>query len=150
MVEHVCDRCVRCTDEAKTEVGYRLKYDSYLGQYPTAEPPVYITIFASPQGRASRKPLCFVGRNKCCLPRNGLLSGAASIKEYSSHGECSHPKGKWAKETAPLNSRASRLAVLEVKDDGSCKSWRKGPRCLHPYSTGSVKFLRVALKRIGA
>ena len=37
MIEHVCDRCARCTDEAKTEVVYRPKYDSYLGRHPTSE-----------------------------------------------------------------------------------------------------------------
>jgi len=70
---------------------------------------VHATVFTSTRGYVDRDevilswvrlPEAFVLRegNKCCLPRNGLLSGAVSTKEYNSHGECSHPKGKWPKK----------------------------------------------------
>ncbi len=70
---------------------------------------VHVTVFTSTRGYVNRDEMLFswvrqsetfVLRepNKCSLPRNGLLSGGVSKTEYGSHGECSHPKGKWPKK----------------------------------------------------
>jgi hypothetical protein len=45
-----------------------------------------------------REGLVLHERNKCSLPRNGLLRGTVDTKMYCSHWECSHPRGKWPKK----------------------------------------------------
>ena len=111
-----------------------------------------VWISRKPAGPGTRQPEAFVLRGG----QQVLSSSQRAIEWRCQHNGIQFTWGmltskrEMGKETASLNSRTSRLAVLGVKDDRSCKLWRKGPRCLHPYSTGSVKFLRVALKRIRA
>jgi hypothetical protein len=99
---------------------------------------VHVTVFTSTRGYVDRdevvlswvrQPKAFVLRegNKCCLPRNGLLSGAVSKKEHNPHGGMLTSESEMAEETASLNSRVSGLAVSGLKHDRSCKLWTARP-----------------------
>jgi hypothetical protein len=116
-----------------------------------------VTLFTSTRGYVDRDEVvlpwvrqseAFVLRegNKCCLPRNGLLSGDVSKRQlqFTWGWGMLTSETEMAEETASLNSRVSGLAVSGMKHDRSCRLWMVRP----PESTKMPSSLQYGISEV--